>query len=57
LRLNSEINQKLKSLGISHKKSTILIVLFSAIGLSFASLSILQHKLNKIAQLENGEAK
>ena len=57
LRLNSEINKKLESLGLSHKKLTILIVLFSAIGLSFVSLSILQHKLNIIAQFENGESK
>ena len=57
LRLNFELNQKLKVLGTPHKNSSILIALFSAIGLSCVSLSILQTKLNKIAELENGESK
>ena len=55
LKANKEINQKLDELNIEYKDNSILIVLFSLIGLNCVSLSLVQHKLNKIANIENKE--
>ena len=45
---NKMINEKLDSLGIEHKKHTVIVAIFALTGLNFISLSIIQHKLNKI---------
>lgn len=49
---NKMVNEKLDSLGIEHKKNTVLVSLFAVTGLNFISLSIIQHKLNKIVDIK-----
>lgn len=55
LKLNSEIDKKCEEMNINHRKNNALLVIFTLIGLSFVSLSILQKKLNKIAKIQNNE--
>lgn len=49
LRLNGEINRKCDALGIEHGKGTLPVAIFGALYLNLVSLSVLQNKLNKIA--------
>ena len=48
-RLNKEVNEKCGELGIKHSGGTAPVCIFSALCLNFVSLSIIQHKLNRIA--------
>ena len=55
LRLNKEISEKCEEMGLKHFKCSVLLAIFSAVGLSCVSLSLLQFKLNKIADIQNKE--
>ena len=48
--LNKEVEKKCDELGIKYQKNGILAVISSALCLSCAGLSLVQHKLNKIAK-------
>ena len=52
-KLNKEIEKKCDELGISYQKNGVLAVLSSALCLSCVGLSLVQHKLNKIAKTLN----
>ena len=49
-RLNKEIEKKCDELGIKYQKNGILAIITSALCLSCIGLSLVQHKLNKIAK-------
>ena len=49
-RLNKEIEKKCDELGIEYQKNGLLAVIFSFFCLSCVGLSLVQHKLNKIAK-------
>lgn len=52
-RLNSEIHDRCVELGIASKKMSALHIIFSGLYLTCVSCSVMQHKLNKIAKLQN----
>ena len=51
--LNKEVEKKCDELGIKYQKNGILAVIASALCLSCVGLSLVQHKLNKIAKVQN----
>ncbi|MBQ9467607.1 MAG: MFS transporter [Clostridia bacterium] len=51
-KLNREVNAKCDALSVAHGKGSVAVILFAAIGLNCVSLSIIQHKLNRIADAE-----
>lgn len=55
LRLNSEINKKCDELNIKRRRVAVWVAVLSGVGLSCLALSILQYKLNKIANIQNKE--
>ena len=52
-RLNKEVEKKCDELGISYQKNGLLAIITSFICLSCIGLSLVQHKLNKIADVLN----
>ena len=52
-RLNKEIEKKCDELGVSYQKNGVLAVILSFLCLSCVGLSLVQHKLNKIAKQLN----
>ena len=52
LKLNGEINRKCDALGIEHKGGILPVAIFGALYLNLVSLSVLQNKLNKIADAD-----
>ena len=53
VRLNNEIHDKCVELGIPSKKLSAIHVIFNVLYLNIVSCSILQHKINNIANLQN----
>ena len=53
VRLSNEIHDKCVELGIQSKKLTAIHVIFNLLYINLVSESILQHKLNKIAEIQN----
>lgn len=51
--LNKDIDQKCKELKIKTRSYNVLIIIFSTFYLNCVSLSIMQHKLNKIAKIQH----
>ncbi len=54
-RLNKEIEKKCDELGIKYQKNGILAIITTFLCLSCIGLSLVQHKLNKIADILNKE--
>ena len=52
-RLNKEVEKKCDELGISYQKNGVLAVIFGFLCLSCVGLSLVQHKLNKVADVLN----
>jgi len=51
--LEKELELKCKEMGIVHKNTKVISIIFEALFLSLVSLSIQQNKLNKIAKINN----
>lgn len=52
-RLNKEVEKKCDELGVKYQHNAVLVIITSALCLSCVGLSLVQHKINKLARATN----
>ena len=52
-RLNKEVEKKCDELGVKYQRNGVLVIITSALCLSCVGLSLVQHKINKLAKAMN----